>query len=422
MLSQMGRLFRLRRLLRDDRGALAAIVGLAIIPLFAAIGLAVDSARGYMLKSKLSYAIDAAGLAGGRAFETDLREEDIMMFFEANFPPGYMSSVLAPGHPIITFNDEENTVTIVASATIPTHFMSVAGVHEMTISARSVIKRELQRHGAGAGHGQHRLDARQRRHGGDEAGRDRSWSTSSTATARPCRTSGSASCRTRPTSTSAPQHDDWLITQAYDEDAAWQNADPDSEIRFGYHRGSLPADDLEGLRRGAPISRATATTTRPTTRAGIPTCGARRCNRFENPAWVDPGDYDGDGDVDTYDAAEYVGGPLQRIQSGDLGAVHSRRQRMESGRARIGPQARQRPLSEPRAPVPISAAARRSRRWSRARARCRRRSTRWRPGIAAAPWPISGSPGAGASSRPAGAAFGTATCPTSCPSTTRRRT
>jgi len=119
-------------------------VGLAIIPLFAAIGLAVDGSRGYMLKSKLSYAIDAAGLAGGRAFETDNREADIMMFFEANFPPGYMNAVLAPNNPIITFNDEENTVTIQASATIPTRFMSVAGVHEMTVSARTVVKRELQ--------------------------------------------------------------------------------------------------------------------------------------------------------------------------------------------------------------------------------------------------------------------------------------
>ena len=63
-----------RGLVKDQRGAVMAIVGLAIIPLFAMIGLAVDTGRGYMLKSKLSYAIDAAGLAGGRAFETDLRE------------------------------------------------------------------------------------------------------------------------------------------------------------------------------------------------------------------------------------------------------------------------------------------------------------------------------------------------------------
>ena len=134
----------LRRLAGDQRGAVMAIVGLAIIPLFAVIGLSIDSGRGYMLKSKLSYAIDAAGLAGGRAFDTDLREDDIAMFFEANFPPGYMGSVLAPGHPLVTFDDEESTITIEATATIPTRFMSVAGVHEMSVSARTVIQRELQ--------------------------------------------------------------------------------------------------------------------------------------------------------------------------------------------------------------------------------------------------------------------------------------
>jgi Flp pilus assembly protein TadG len=134
----------LRRLLVEQRGAVAAILGLAIIPLFAVVGLAIDTGRGYMLRSKLSYAIDAAGLAGGRAFETDLREEDIMMFFEANFPPGYMNSELAPDNPIITINDVQNTITIEATATIPTYFMKIAGVPEMTVSARTVIQRELR--------------------------------------------------------------------------------------------------------------------------------------------------------------------------------------------------------------------------------------------------------------------------------------
>jgi Flp pilus assembly protein TadG len=134
----------LRNLAQDQRGAVMMIVGLAIIPLFAVIGLAIDGGRGYMLKSKLSYAIDAAGLAGGRSFDTDLREEDIAMFFEANFPSGYMGSVLDPGNPVVTFDDEENTITIEARATIPTRFMNVAGVHEMQVAARTVIRRELQ--------------------------------------------------------------------------------------------------------------------------------------------------------------------------------------------------------------------------------------------------------------------------------------
>ena len=134
----------LRRLAKDQSGAAMMIVGLAIIPLFAVIGLSIDAGRGYMLKSKLSYAIDAAGLAGGRAFDTDLRETDIAMFFEANFPSGYMGAELDPGHPLVTFDDEENTITIEARATIPTRFMNVAGVHELSVSSRTVIRRELQ--------------------------------------------------------------------------------------------------------------------------------------------------------------------------------------------------------------------------------------------------------------------------------------
>lgn len=134
----------IRRLLGDQRGAVMAIIGLAVIPLFAIIGLAIDTGRGYMLRSKLSYAIDAAGLAGGRAFDTDLREDDIAMFFEANFPTGYMDAELLPGNPVVTFDDEENTITIEATATIPTRFMNVAGIYDMTVSARTVIRRELR--------------------------------------------------------------------------------------------------------------------------------------------------------------------------------------------------------------------------------------------------------------------------------------
>src|ERR687891_1604876 len=181
-----------------------------------------------------SYAIDAAGLAGGRAFETDLREDDIVMFFEANFPPGYMDAQLAPGHPIITFDDEDNTVTIVAWATIPTRFMNVAGVNDMTVSARTVIRRELR--------GMELVLVM------DNTGSMRT--NGGMAAMKPAATALVnilyGDNETVPnfwvgvvpyaaTVNIGPQHDDWLITQGYDEDAAWQNADPDSETQFGYN-------------------------------------------------------------------------------------------------------------------------------------------------------------------------------------------
>ncbi len=127
----------------DQRGVVAMITALAVIPLFASLGLAIDGARGYMVRSKLSYAIDAAGLAGGRAFDSDLREADILQFFQANFPEGYMDSRLEGGAPTIIFDDTANTITIEATATIPTRLMSVAGIDEITVSARAVIQRQL---------------------------------------------------------------------------------------------------------------------------------------------------------------------------------------------------------------------------------------------------------------------------------------
>lgn len=133
-----------KRLRGDQRGAVAAIIGLAIIPMFVAIGLAVDAGRGFMLRSKLSYAIDSAGLAGGRAFEQDTREADIAMFFDGNLPEHHMGAELLEGHPQVTFDDDANTITIVAEATMPPRFMSVAGIDEITVSARTVIQRELR--------------------------------------------------------------------------------------------------------------------------------------------------------------------------------------------------------------------------------------------------------------------------------------
>lgn len=127
----------LGRLLRDQRGALMAIVGLAIIPLFAAIGLAIDTSRAYLVKSRLWSAVDAAALAGGKAYASDTRDADIQMYFDANFPEGYMSAQLDPLQ--IETDDVTRTVVVSARATIPTTFMRVLGRDSITIDASSEV-------------------------------------------------------------------------------------------------------------------------------------------------------------------------------------------------------------------------------------------------------------------------------------------
>jgi Flp pilus assembly protein TadG len=80
---------------RDRRGGVATFLAAAIIPLIAFAGLAVDTSRGYLMKARLSSALDAAALAGGRAMhDPDLRDEMVERFFNANFPANYMGATI----------------------------------------------------------------------------------------------------------------------------------------------------------------------------------------------------------------------------------------------------------------------------------------------------------------------------------------
>ncbi len=133
-----------RALARSERGATALFIAIAIVPLLAFVGLAVDTTRGYLVKSRLNQALDAAVLAGGRVYASPNRDDDIRMYFKANFPDGYMQATTAPL--VITADDVNKTLTVTAQATVPTTFMrlvdidsmAVASATEVTIAAQNV--------------------------------------------------------------------------------------------------------------------------------------------------------------------------------------------------------------------------------------------------------------------------------------------
>jgi Flp pilus assembly protein TadG len=125
--------------LRDRRGAAAMIWVIAIVPVFGAAGLAVDSSLGYMLKSRMSKSLDTAGLAAGRIAHADNVEEVARDYFDANF--GALGSA-----EILDFEFERDevadTITLTAVARTPTVFMRVFGQDDMEVSARTVIQRQ----------------------------------------------------------------------------------------------------------------------------------------------------------------------------------------------------------------------------------------------------------------------------------------
>lgn len=140
---------RCRKMLRplcdlvpDRRGAVAAFVAIGIIPMVGFIGLATDTARGYMVKTKLHQALDSAGLAGGRAMLEADRDADINQFFTANFPTGYLGASVSG--PEIDADLSEGLLTLTATATVPTSFMRVLGFEDMTVSARTVVHRAVR--------------------------------------------------------------------------------------------------------------------------------------------------------------------------------------------------------------------------------------------------------------------------------------
>ena len=98
-----------------------------------------DGARGYMVKAKLSQALDAAGLAGAKVITSGSRDADIGMYFHANFPTGYLGATVST--PTIAADAGNKNLTLSVSATLPTLFMRAVGINSITVGARAVINR-----------------------------------------------------------------------------------------------------------------------------------------------------------------------------------------------------------------------------------------------------------------------------------------
>jgi len=130
-----------RRFLVDERGAVMVFLAFATIPLIGFVGVGTDVARAYLVKSRLSSALDAAGLAGGRSFFAATRNADIDMFFQANFPAGYMGAVVEG--PTKTVIEADQTIQLYARASIPTSFMHLLGHDTLTVDASAEVVRKM---------------------------------------------------------------------------------------------------------------------------------------------------------------------------------------------------------------------------------------------------------------------------------------
>ncbi|MGB0682963.1 MAG: pilus assembly protein TadG-related protein [Magnetovibrionaceae bacterium] len=127
---------------RSTKGGIATYMALAMIPFVGIVGIGTDVARGFMVKSRLASAVDAAALAGGKAFFKPTRDEDVTMFFNANFPAGYMGAAVNGPNWIV--DEAAETITVTASATLPTTFMKILERSDLTVKAEAEVTRQMQ--------------------------------------------------------------------------------------------------------------------------------------------------------------------------------------------------------------------------------------------------------------------------------------
>ncbi|MAZ03741.1 MAG: hypothetical protein CMN56_11450 [Sneathiella sp.] len=132
--------------LKDSRGVSAVIIAFLAIPIFGAVGLSIDLGRAYVLKSKLSTALDAAGLAVGRNIFAPTDAEiyaDAQKYFDANFPSGFMGTdPITMDATTVTWDATRENITLNVNADMNTTFMNVLGQPSLTLGAATEIKRQ----------------------------------------------------------------------------------------------------------------------------------------------------------------------------------------------------------------------------------------------------------------------------------------
>ena len=135
------------------RGGIGTMGIFLVIPVIAAVGLGVDLARLWLVKSRLQTSVDAAALVAGKGINTAAGTVDGTALFWSNFgrtPPsgvtdptkkgntGYLGAIATD--PTFT-TVSADTILIKASATLERTLLGVVGKSLGTVSAQASVKR-----------------------------------------------------------------------------------------------------------------------------------------------------------------------------------------------------------------------------------------------------------------------------------------
>lgn len=134
-----------RRIGRDRRGSTLAMMAAAMIPLLAGVGSAVDIGRIYLVHSQMQAGVDAAALAGARAFEAtgtgpESRTAQVEAYFRENFPEDFLGAGNIEPDPDFRVERGVNVTQVDAKTNLPMLFMHLFGKAPHPIAVTAVAE------------------------------------------------------------------------------------------------------------------------------------------------------------------------------------------------------------------------------------------------------------------------------------------
>ncbi|MDI9638314.1 pilus assembly protein TadG-related protein [Kamptonema cortianum] len=123
MFSQLRKEKKMRSFFGGEKGAVAILFALALIPILGFLGLTIDIGQIYQLHAIVSGAVDSAALAGARAGGSNSNmTQHAIAVFNANIPTNKSWTVTAP---TVSISSDSKTITVSATITSPTTFMTL---------------------------------------------------------------------------------------------------------------------------------------------------------------------------------------------------------------------------------------------------------------------------------------------------------
>jgi Flp pilus assembly protein TadG len=128
----------MKNLINATKGQIIVLIAVVLVVLLALAGLAVDLGMAYGVRTKLYGAVDAASIAGGRVVSqgsTVIRSQ-ANLFFNANYPASLLGSTVTAQNTNAVHNaDGSWTITVNATAIVPTYFARVVGWRNFSVNA-----------------------------------------------------------------------------------------------------------------------------------------------------------------------------------------------------------------------------------------------------------------------------------------------